>query len=770
MTINQSDVSPAVFGGFSPQAPLLARWIAGLNQAGILSSEQSQAARRHFGLDPSSHQWRTFLFAASTLAAALLIAAGLILFFAWNWEAMPKAAKFALAETVFVLFALIALWKWRGPVGHAALMGTGLAIGALLALFGQIYQTGADSWELFRAWTLVLLPLALLAGNRTGLWFMTLAVADLWAGLWLWGDVIEPRGAIWFPPLALEIIAAHAVLWTLAEIAHNRTRTAPRPFDPHRALARILGAVTLTAMTIRLLALILANSWVGGSFLNLAYLYSGPASPLSGIGVDASRTDVIAAAFLFGVTFLIYARRRGDFFFVALIVALLAILFDTALIRSLVEQSHDIIPLSLLAGIIIVATCLGVTALILKLRRRLPSGRTAEGEIPVPSGVSPLRSSLTDWLTVSAGIEAAPVADWFSGWDRTAAERQPWYVKSFISAGIWLGSLLLISGVIGLLFAGLSGIVPQVVLGLIIYAAGIFLRRNGGNWARLNLSLVLIVCGLVLVGYLLSEDVSTGLLLYAALFLAGWCVLKDRAGKAFAFAAFLAALTILALYHDHSAFDADGDVAVTSFTGVLFHALKAGYRPLSLLCWTGFLLFTLLEFTAPPPLKPHWFEAERRSAAAGFLLFAAGLTIAATIWAGFDHSGSGMVLLTLVPWAGALAGLAIAAAILALRHPRHATRIAVAGLLLIGLAVLSFPVLLGVLLLLLARRRAAPWLGGIATLYLVFFVQRFYYALDVSLLDKSLILIGSGLILALAAAGFRQGWLLNLVPEKGDTP
>lgn len=770
MTINQSDVSPAVFGGFSPQAPLLARWIAGLNQAGILSSQQSQAARRHFGLDPGPRQWRAFLFAASTLAAALLMAAGLILFFAWNWEAMPKAAKFALAETVFVLFALTALWKWRGPVGHAALMGAGLAIGALLALFGQIYQTGADSWELFRAWTLVLLPLALLAGNRTGLWFMTLATADLWAGLWLWGDVIEPRGAIWFPPLALEIIAAHAVLWAAAEIAHSRTRATPHPFDPHRVLARTLGAVTLAAMTTRLLALILAESWGGGSFLNLAYLCFGPSSPLSGIGAHASLTDVIAAAFLFGVTVLTYARRRGDFFFVALIIALLAILLDTALIRSLIEQSRDTTLLLLLAGIIIVATCLGVTALILKLRRGLPSGRTAEDETPAPSGVSPLRSSLTDWLTATAGAESGPVADWFSGWDGAAAERQPWYVKTFIAAGIWLGSLLLIAGVIGLLFAGLSGIIPQVALGLILYAAGVFLRTNGGGWARLNLSLVLIVCGLVLVGFLLSEDVSAGLLLYAALFLAGWCALKDGAGKAFAFAAFLAALTILALYHDGGAESADGDIAVTSFTGVLFHALKVGYRPLSLLCWSGFLLFTLLEFTGPQPLEPRRFGAERRSAAAGFLLFAAGLTIAATIWAGFDHSGSGMVLLSLVPWAGALAGLAIAAAILALRHPRHAARIAAAGLLLIGLAVLSFPILLGVLLLLLARQRAAPWLCGMAALYLVFFVQRFYYALDVSLLDKSLILIGSGLILALAAAGLHYGWLLNSAAKKGDAP
>ena len=80
---------------------------------------------------------------------------------------------------MLALSAVIAAW-WPGAceatgvrrhgVG-ALLVLAGLFLGALLALLGQIYQTGADTWELFAWWALLLLPWAL-AGASQALWLL----------------------------------------------------------------------------------------------------------------------------------------------------------------------------------------------------------------------------------------------------------------------------------------------------------------------------------------------------------------------------------------------------------------------------------------------------------------------------------------------------------------------------------------------------------------------------------------------------------------------
>ena len=38
-----------------------------------------------------------------------------------------------------------------------------LSVGALMALFGQTYQTGADPWQLFFNWAVVIIPFVLIS-------------------------------------------------------------------------------------------------------------------------------------------------------------------------------------------------------------------------------------------------------------------------------------------------------------------------------------------------------------------------------------------------------------------------------------------------------------------------------------------------------------------------------------------------------------------------------------------------------------------------------
>lgn len=143
-----------------------------------LSAAAYQQILLYCGMRPDRPAWRRFLLAALTLLGLLALVSGGIFFIAWNWAAMPKMAKFALVEGGILALTVVVWWRWRQTLARMALLAIGLSFGGLLALYGQTYQTGADSWELFRAWTLILLPLALL-GRQNGLWICTWAVANL---------------------------------------------------------------------------------------------------------------------------------------------------------------------------------------------------------------------------------------------------------------------------------------------------------------------------------------------------------------------------------------------------------------------------------------------------------------------------------------------------------------------------------------------------------------------------------------------------------------
>lgn len=112
-----------------------------------------------------------------------LLLAGVVFFFAYNWNDLPKAAKLGVIELGLVL-SLLGAW-WRGlesSSGRALLVSASVLVGVFLAVFGQVYQTGADVFELFQGWVLLILPWTLLGGSAA-LWTLWWVVANLWLGL-----------------------------------------------------------------------------------------------------------------------------------------------------------------------------------------------------------------------------------------------------------------------------------------------------------------------------------------------------------------------------------------------------------------------------------------------------------------------------------------------------------------------------------------------------------------------------------------------------------
>ncbi len=153
-------------------------------EQGRIAPQKLRAALELGAVLPTADEWRCFLDRMLLFMGVVLIAAGVIFFFAFNWQEMGRLAKIGPVE-VLILGALGLLWRLglERAAGKASLLAASLLVGALLALIGQIYQTGADSYELFAVWAAAILPWALL-WRLPALWILWLALLNLAVSLY----------------------------------------------------------------------------------------------------------------------------------------------------------------------------------------------------------------------------------------------------------------------------------------------------------------------------------------------------------------------------------------------------------------------------------------------------------------------------------------------------------------------------------------------------------------------------------------------------------
>jgi uncharacterized membrane protein len=113
---------------------------------------------------PSQNEAVVFLARCLRIAGVLSLAASVVFFIAANWSKLAVFGRFGLLELLLVAATVLAYLKPPPQfAGRAALFLAFMTTGALLALFGQTYQTGADVYELFLTWALLGLPFAVLA-------------------------------------------------------------------------------------------------------------------------------------------------------------------------------------------------------------------------------------------------------------------------------------------------------------------------------------------------------------------------------------------------------------------------------------------------------------------------------------------------------------------------------------------------------------------------------------------------------------------------------
>ena len=114
--------------------------------------------------------------------AMLLLGLGIIFFIAANWMTQSPLPMFAGLQAA-LLGACVGAARWTRLRVPLALLGL-LAAGALLAFFGQYYQSGADPWEMFALWAGLFIPVAF-ASRSDVVWSAWTIIAMTAISLWL---------------------------------------------------------------------------------------------------------------------------------------------------------------------------------------------------------------------------------------------------------------------------------------------------------------------------------------------------------------------------------------------------------------------------------------------------------------------------------------------------------------------------------------------------------------------------------------------------------
>jgi uncharacterized membrane protein len=148
-------------------------------EQGVIPAEKIHDALHAAKIFPDGRSWRVFIDHFLTWLGGLALAFAVMFFIAFNWDDLGRFAKFGMVEMVIVV-AIIAYCRFaaNSVPGKASLLGATICLGVLLALYGQTYQTGADPWQLFFTWAMLMLPWAVI-GRFPAIWILWVALINI---------------------------------------------------------------------------------------------------------------------------------------------------------------------------------------------------------------------------------------------------------------------------------------------------------------------------------------------------------------------------------------------------------------------------------------------------------------------------------------------------------------------------------------------------------------------------------------------------------------
>ena len=171
-----------------------------------------------------------------------LMLAGIVFFFAYNWADIHRFGKLGVIGAL-MLGGVGAAWAYEGKHPVRSMLGllwASMMVGVFLAVFGQIYQTGADAWQLFAAWAGLISLWTLVSRSELhwGFWLLLIHVA---AAL-CWNQLLGPGYDVPMEYVSITLAFANIALM----VAHHfwTQRTKGQGFTSPRGLRALVAAAT----------------------------------------------------------------------------------------------------------------------------------------------------------------------------------------------------------------------------------------------------------------------------------------------------------------------------------------------------------------------------------------------------------------------------------------------------------------------------------------------------------------------------------------------
>jgi len=458
-----------------------------------------------------ARRWRLLANRLLVFLGAALLAAALIFFFAYNWAELHRFGKFAVGFTAFLTAVGFAVCSPKrrnattmagapvcerehapgmeaGTARHrAALFAAALCVGALLALIGQIYQTGADLWELFAIWAVLALPFALLSrGAET--WLLWLGIANMALALWLEQSWLFIAQGDAVPRQLLCGSVFNAVCLVLAErFAHSPL------FTPNRSLPRTAALLALGGLCTGACAGVFSDLYahfiplfIAGSVLALA-LYRHTRFDLVMIAIGGSSVIIFGTIALGKLANSIGGRHVWEF---AAMSCSGFLIVTSGLFTAWLLQLHRAqkSPEALAAS---VSSDAATESASRTLAPHAPEVATRPLPSAQPSAIAPKTAPKAPvWINLLQGIAA-----WIAAGLLASSLAAPFWI---FEGGLWVIALAFIGGAL-VLFYKVRGVVffDQAALSLSLCGQCLFLIQAFDHWTQLGdntaLSLSLVV-------------------------------------------------------------------------------------------------------------------------------------------------------------------------------------------------------------------------------------------------------------------------------------
>ncbi|MEO0443394.1 MAG: DUF2157 domain-containing protein [Pseudomonadota bacterium] len=195
--------------------------------------------------------WGAWISRLLLSAGSALVLSGIVYFFAFNWTKITPFIKFSSIQ-IDMVGCLLGAYRYslKSISGQILLLSASVLTGVFMAVFGQVYQTGADSYQLFMMWSILILGWTIIA-NFAPQWTLWLVITNTFLILW-WTQAALPEPDMEFMIYAILSVFNGTALALREYLARSKDNAWAQP----KWTRVLLVIATLLPMLIPIVALI----------------------------------------------------------------------------------------------------------------------------------------------------------------------------------------------------------------------------------------------------------------------------------------------------------------------------------------------------------------------------------------------------------------------------------------------------------------------------------------------------------------------------------